>query len=154
MRPMNVMSEPVSMKRKSKTPICGACGPTAMPMMIRNGMLDRPSLWASATPNAIRASARPISKMMLSTGSPRPSFNQQALDGIDRAPVAREYERRAFVQDGVGFPVDALRLVCFEYRDDGCARACANLQIADSSADARRSRSEERRVGKECRSRW
>src|SRR3712207_4118204 len=115
MRPMYSISEPVSMKRKSKTPNCGACGPTAMPMRIRKGTLDRPSLCASATANAISASAKPISKMMLSTGSTRPSFDQQALDGVDGAAFARDYERRAFVQDRVGFGVDALRLVRFEY---------------------------------------
>src|SRR3712207_5829971 len=121
MRPMYSISEPVSMKRKSKTPNCGACGPTAMPMRIRKGTLERPSLLASATANAISASARPISRMMLSTGSPRPSFGQQALDGVDGGAVAREYERRAHVQDGVGLGVDALRPVDFEYRDDGRA---------------------------------
>ena len=68
-----------------------------MPMMIKNGMLDRPSLWASTTANAISASARPISKMMLSSGSARLSFNQQALQGVDGEPVTREDERRAFV---------------------------------------------------------
>ena len=48
MRPMNEMSEPVSMKRKSKAPNCGAWGPTAIPIRIRNGMLDKPSLLARA----------------------------------------------------------------------------------------------------------
>src|SRR5688500_8242045 len=127
MRPMYSMSAPVSMKRKSKTPNCGACGPTAMPMRMRNGTLDRPSLCASATANATSASASPISRMMLSNVSPRLSFDQQALDGVDGAPVAREDERRALVQHGVGFRVDALRLVGFEYRDDGRARRGAHL---------------------------
>src|SRR5688500_10234390 len=126
------------MKRKSKTPSCGACGPTAIPMRIRKGTVDRPSLCASATAKATSASASPTSKMMLSNGSPRPSFDQQALGGVYRAAVAGEYERRALVQDGVGLGVDALRLVRLKYRDDGRARRGADVEVADGSADARR----------------
>src|SRR5688500_19829997 len=79
---MNVMSESVSMKRKSKTPHCGACGPTAIPIRIKNGMLDKPSLLARATANAISPNARPISKMMLSTDSLPATFNQQSLQSV------------------------------------------------------------------------
>jgi len=57
----NVMSVPVSMKRKSNTPIGGACGPTAMPIRIRNGTLESRSFAASDTAIPISANARPNS---------------------------------------------------------------------------------------------
>src|SRR3954469_11601134 len=118
MRPMNEMSEPVSINRKSKTPNCGACGPTAMPIMIRKGTLDKPSLAARATANEIRANARPISRITLSIGSPCSSFYQQTFDGINRVSVTRQDKRRSFVEHGIGFRVGTLCLIGFHDRND------------------------------------
>ena len=101
-------SEPVSMKRKSNAPNCGAWGPTAIPIKIRKGMLDKPSLLARAMANAISPSAKPISKTMLSTSShpalPSTSSRFRALmvrlspAAISVAPSFRTVSASGFVR--------------------------------------------------------
>src|SRR5687767_4937414 len=135
---MNVINESVSIKRKSKTPHWGACGPTAIPITIKNGMLDKPSLLARAMANAINPNAKPISKIMLSTNCPHTSFNKKSFQGLDCASVARGNKRCAFVQDGVGLRVSALRVIGFDERDDGRPRPSANFEVSYCSANTRR----------------
>src|SRR5687767_1294034 len=134
---MNVMSESVSMKRKSKTPHCGACGPTAIPIRIKNGMLDKPSLLARATANAISPNARPISKMMLSTDSLPATFNQQSLQSVNCASVAGGDQCGSLVQNGMRFRVSARGPVGFDDRNDRRTGFGPNPELADSFANTR-----------------
>src|SRR5215217_426183 len=109
-----------------------------MPIRIRNGTLDTPSLWASETANAISPSANPISRMTLSIRSLLTSFDQQALERIDRTPIPRDNQRRTCVENCVSFRVSALRLVRFDNRDNRRPGACTDLELANRHADARR----------------
>src|ERR1044072_1588477 len=109
-----------------------------MPIRIKNGTLDKPSLWASKTANAISTSANPISRITLSIRSFLTSFDQQALESVDRAPVAGDDQCRAGVENCVRFRVSALGLVRFDDRHDRCSGARADLELANGHADARR----------------
>jgi len=80
-------------------------------------------------------------------GSGLSPWGLDVLDGLGlgRAIRAGAYPiRAALIGAGLGAPVELRRLV-----------AAAQLDgRAEPGADQRRARSEERRVGKECRSRW
>src|SRR5678816_3711604 len=107
-----------------------------MPIRIKKGTLDNPSLWASETANAISASANPISRITLSIRSFLTSFDQQALERVDRTPVTGDNQCRACVEDCVSFRIRALRLVRFDNRHDRCPGACADLELTNRHTDA------------------
>src|SRR6185369_14098591 len=109
-----------------------------MPIRIKKGTLDNPSLWASETANAISTSANPISRITLSIHSFLTSFDQQALESIDRTPVARDDQCRAGVENCVRFRVRALCLVRFDNRHDRRPGACTDLELTNGHADAPR----------------
>src|ERR1044072_5333103 len=102
-----------------------------MPIRIKNGTLDKPSLWASKTANAIRTSANPISRITLSIRSFLTSFDQKTLERVDRTPVARDNQCRARVENCVSFRVRALGLVRFDNRHDRRPGGCTNLELTN-----------------------
>src|SRR6185295_5860286 len=94
------------MKRKSKTPNCGACGPTAMPIKIRNGTLDKRSFDASHTANVINVKARPTSRTACSI-SINLACHKELFQFGNRAAIAGEDERCSFVEHGAGLGINS-----------------------------------------------